>query len=141
MAKEIFFQNGQSKENILLSSVSCNVLDFAQTEFEDKISFAEMYDTVQMGMLRFHLCTKTKNGACSENKEDELAKKPSEDLETESDNELPEIEETISDVESIRDPVLPETDVTSTKRSKLSLTVTCLVPDDHEFGTTFDGQF
>lgn len=57
-----------------------------------------MYDTVKMGMLRFHLCTKTKNGACSENKEDELTKKSSEDLETESDNELPEIEETISDV-------------------------------------------
>uniref|UniRef100_A0A8W8MHV8 HECT domain-containing protein n=1 Tax=Magallana gigas TaxID=29159 RepID=A0A8W8MHV8_MAGGI len=90
--------------------------NFAQTEFEDKISIAEMYDTVKMGMLRFHLCTKTKNGACSENKEDELTKKSSEDLETESDNELPEIEETISDVESIRDPVLPDSDVTPTKR-------------------------
>lgn len=70
VAKEIFFPNGHSKKNILLSAVSCNVLDFAQTEFEDKISIAEMYDTVKMGMLRFHLCTKTKNGACSENKED-----------------------------------------------------------------------
>lgn len=136
VAKEIFFPNGQSKKNILLTAVSCNVLDFAQTEFEDKISIAEMYDTVKMGMLCFHLCTKTKNGACSENKEDELTKKSSEDLETESDNELPEIEETISDVESIRDPVLPDSDVTPTKRSKLSLTLTCPVPDNHEIGTS-----
>lgn len=37
VAKEIFFPNGQSKKNILLTAVSCNVLDFAQTEFEDKI--------------------------------------------------------------------------------------------------------
>lgn len=62
--------------------------------------------------------------------------KSSEDLETESDNEFPEIEETISDVESIRDPVLPDSGVNPTKRSKLSLTLTCPVPDNHEFGTS-----
>jgi hypothetical protein len=35
------------------------VLDFAQTEFSDEISISEMYDTIKMGTLRFHLCTKT----------------------------------------------------------------------------------
>ena len=35
------------------------VLDFAQTEFDDSITIAEMYDTVKMGMLRFHVCTES----------------------------------------------------------------------------------
>lgn len=62
-AKEIFFPNGKSKKNVSLSSVACKVLDFAQIEFDEYISLAEMYDTVKMGMLRFHLCARAESNS------------------------------------------------------------------------------
>ena len=82
-AKTIFFPNGKSKKNILLSSVKCKVLDFAQTEFDDNITIAEMYDTVKMGMLRFHLCTE--NNSAKRNPP-ELAE------DVHSDDSLPDID-------------------------------------------------
>ena len=40
-----------------MSSVTCKAL--AQTEFDEGITIAEMYDTVRMGMLQLHLCTES----------------------------------------------------------------------------------
>lgn len=93
-----------------------------------------MYDIVKMGMLCFYFCIKIKNGVCFENKEDEFIKKLLEDLEIESDNEFFEIEEIISDVESIRDFVFLDLDVIFIKRLKLFLILICLVLDNYEIG-------
>lgn len=93
-----------------------------------------MYDIVKMGMLRFYFCIKIKNGVCFEIKEDEFIKKLLEDLEIESDNEFFEIEEIISDVESIRDFVFLDLDVIFIKRLKLFLILICLVLDNYEIG-------
>lgn len=64
----------------------------------------------------------------------EFIKKLLEDLEIESDNEFFEIEEIISDVESIRDFVFLDLDVIFIKRLKLFLILICLVIENYEIG-------
>lgn len=54
----IFFPKIISKEKLKLYTI-CKLLDFA--DFSSNISLSDMYDTIKMGILRFHFLIEIPN--------------------------------------------------------------------------------